>query len=222
MPPRRTQLAADIAATVTARNADGVNLDFEPMPNSLQSAYTAFVRDVKAALGSRQLTVATTGGAATWDEGYDLAALVAPGAADAIMAMGYDYNWGGSSRAGRSGSDREPVRARRRHGNGRLSRARPGEQAHLGRPLLRPRLDDPVVGDELVDLQVRIGLPGWGCRGGCLRAQLGTALPRRPIVGGDARPPVGRERRRSRGIATRARPTTPGCRATTRMPSLST
>ncbi len=97
---RRTQLAADIAATVSARNADGVNLDFEPMPNSLQSAYTAFVRAVKSALGSRQLTVATTGGAATWDEGYDLAALVAPGAADAIMVMGYDYNWSGSSRAG--------------------------------------------------------------------------------------------------------------------------
>ena len=45
-------------------------------------------------------TVATTGGAASWDEGYDLAALVAPGAADAIMAMGYDFNWSGSSRAG--------------------------------------------------------------------------------------------------------------------------
>jgi spore germination protein YaaH len=97
---RRAQLAADIASTVSARNADGVNLDFEPMPNSLQSAYVTFVRQVKAALGSRQLTVATTGGAATWDEGYDLAALVAPGAADAIMAMGYDYNWSGSSRAG--------------------------------------------------------------------------------------------------------------------------
>jgi spore germination protein YaaH len=99
-PTKRTQLAAEIAATVADRNADGVNLDFEPMPNSLEDAYTAFVRDVKAALGSRYLTVATTGGAASWDEGYDLAALVQPGAADAIMAMGYDFNWGGSSRAG--------------------------------------------------------------------------------------------------------------------------
>ena len=97
---KRNQLASEIAATVSARNADGVNLDFEPMPNSLQSQYTAFVRAVKAALGSRYLTVATTGGAATWDEGYDLAALVAPGAADAIMAMGYDFNWSGSARAG--------------------------------------------------------------------------------------------------------------------------
>jgi spore germination protein YaaH len=97
---RRSQLAAEIAATVAARNADGVNLDFEPMPNSLQSAYTTFVRDVKAALGSRYLTVATTAGAATWDEGYDLSGLVAPGAADALMVMGYDINWSGSSRAG--------------------------------------------------------------------------------------------------------------------------
>jgi hypothetical protein len=97
---KREQLAAEIAATVADRNADGVNLDFEPMPNSLEASYTAFVRAVKAALGSRYLTVATTGGAATWNEGYDLAGLVAPGAADAIMAMGYDFNWGGSARAG--------------------------------------------------------------------------------------------------------------------------
>jgi spore germination protein YaaH len=100
----RTRLANEIAASVKARNADGVNLDFEPMPNSLQSQYTAFVRTVKAALvsggGGSTLTVAATGGAASWDEGYDLAALSADGAADAIVAMGYDYSWSGSSRAG--------------------------------------------------------------------------------------------------------------------------
>ena len=76
---RRTQLADEIAAAVTARNADGVNLDFEPMPNSLQAAYTPFVATCRAALGAGSyLTVATTGGAATWDEGYDLAGLTAP------------------------------------------------------------------------------------------------------------------------------------------------
>jgi len=100
----RTRLATEIAAAVKARNADGVNLDFEPMPNSLEASYTAFVRDVKAALlragGGSTLTVAATGGAASWDEGYDLPGLVAPGAADAIMAMGYDYSWSGSARAG--------------------------------------------------------------------------------------------------------------------------
>jgi spore germination protein YaaH len=99
-PSARVALAAEIASTVAARNADGVNLDFEPMPNSLESQYVAFVREVKAALGGRYLTVATTGGAAAWDEGYDLAGLSAPGAADAIMVMGYDFSWSGSTRAG--------------------------------------------------------------------------------------------------------------------------
>jgi hypothetical protein len=39
-------------------------------------------------------------GAATWATGYDLAGLVAPGAADAVFVMGYDYSWSGSARAG--------------------------------------------------------------------------------------------------------------------------
>ncbi len=100
----RASLASDIAATVAARNADGVNLDFEPVPNSLQSQYTTFVREVKAALVAagvgNYLTVAATGGAAAWDEGYDLVGLTAAGAADAIMVMGYDFSWAGSARAG--------------------------------------------------------------------------------------------------------------------------
>ena len=102
--PNRAALAADIASAVAARNADGVNLDFEPVPNSLESQYTTFVREVKAALvasgAGSYLTVAATGGAAAWDEGYDLAGLTAAGAADAIMVMGYDFSWSGSARAG--------------------------------------------------------------------------------------------------------------------------
>jgi len=102
--PNRARLASDIAATVKARNADGVNLDFEPMANSLEALYTTFVREVKAALlaagAGSYLTVAATGGAAAWDEGYDLAGLTASGAADAIMVMGYDFSWAGSARAG--------------------------------------------------------------------------------------------------------------------------
>jgi spore germination protein YaaH len=108
----RARLARQIAAAVVARNADGVNLDFEPMPNSLESAYTRFVRAVKSELidqgAGRYLTVAATGGAASWDEGYELVDnadgnsddLVSPGSADAIMVMAYDFNWSGSARAG--------------------------------------------------------------------------------------------------------------------------
>jgi spore germination protein YaaH len=100
----RTRLVAAISSTVKSRNADGVNLDFEPVPASLRAQYTAFVRQLKAKLvadgAGSQLTVATTAGAGTWSTGYDLAGLTAPGAADALMVMAYDLNWSGSTRAG--------------------------------------------------------------------------------------------------------------------------
>jgi spore germination protein YaaH len=98
---RRVSLANEIAAAVAARNADGVNLDFEPMPGNLEAQYNAFVRAVRTALGSEpDLTVAVTGGSASWGDGYDLPTLVGTGAADALMVMGYDYAWSGSTRAG--------------------------------------------------------------------------------------------------------------------------
>ena len=105
----RTKLANEIAATVAARNADGVNLDFEPMPTALKTAYTAFVREVRTALGPEPyLTVAVTGGSASWGDGYDLAALTKADTADALMVMGYDYAWAGSSRAGGVAPMRSP------------------------------------------------------------------------------------------------------------------
>jgi len=100
----RSRLAGEIAASVKSRKADGVNLDFEPVPSSLRSQYTSFVREVKARLVSEGagsfLTVATMAGAGTWATGYDIAALSAPGAADALMVMAYDFHWSGSARAG--------------------------------------------------------------------------------------------------------------------------
>ncbi len=100
----RSRLATEIASAVKGRNADGVNLDFEPVPTSLRSAFTTFVRQVKAELARQNagsyLTVATMAGAGTWDTGYDIAALSATGAADALMVMAYDFSWSGSARAG--------------------------------------------------------------------------------------------------------------------------
>ena len=100
----RVNLINAIVATVRARNADGVNLDFEPVAIAQRDQFTSFVRQLKAALvsagvGSR-LTVCTMAGAATWATGYDLVGLVAPGAADALFVMGYDFSWSGSARAG--------------------------------------------------------------------------------------------------------------------------
>ncbi|HEX6139728.1 MAG TPA: cell wall-binding repeat-containing protein [Candidatus Limnocylindria bacterium] len=100
----RQRLIGEIASVLKARGADGVNLDFEPVPTSLKAAFTQFVREVKAglpALGAGSyVTVATMAGAASWATGYDLVGLTAAGAADAIMVMGYDLSWGGSARAG--------------------------------------------------------------------------------------------------------------------------
>jgi len=103
-PGARARLVDAIVTEVRNRNADGVNLDFEPVPTTLRDQYTSFVRQLKAGLvasgvGS-YLTVCTMAGAATWATGYDLAGLVSPGAADELFVMGYDFSWSGSSRAG--------------------------------------------------------------------------------------------------------------------------
>jgi spore germination protein YaaH/putative cell wall-binding protein len=100
----RSRLIGEIAGIISARQADGVNVDFEPVPTSLRAAFTDFIRDLKAGLvaagvGS-YLTVDTMAGAATWATGYDLAGLTAAGAADAVMVMAYDFSWSGSARAG--------------------------------------------------------------------------------------------------------------------------
>ena len=100
----RSRLVAAIVATIKNRAADGVNLDFEPVYTAQRDQYTSFVRQLKAGLlaagvGS-YLTVDTMAGAATWSTGYDVAALTASGAADALFVMGYDYSWSGSARAG--------------------------------------------------------------------------------------------------------------------------
>jgi spore germination protein YaaH len=100
----RAQLVNAIVAAVRDRNADGVNLDFEPVAVPQRDQYTSFVRQLKAALvaagvGS-YLTVCTMAGAGTWATGYDLAGLVSAGAADQLFVMGYDYSWSGSARAG--------------------------------------------------------------------------------------------------------------------------
>jgi spore germination protein YaaH len=100
----RARLVNEIVAVVRARGADGVNLDWEPVPTSLRSQYTSFVREVKQGLVANGagsfLTVATMAGAASWSTGYDVVGLTASGAADALMVMGYDFSWSGSSRAG--------------------------------------------------------------------------------------------------------------------------
>lgn len=100
----RARLVQEIAAAIRLRNADGVNIDFEPVNTGEREEFTSFIRQLKAGLvnaGVRSyLSVCTMAGAATWATGYDVAGLTASGAADHLFVMGYDYSWSGSERAG--------------------------------------------------------------------------------------------------------------------------
>jgi spore germination protein YaaH len=99
-PTARLNLARQAAAAVRARGADGINLDFEPIASGYGDEYAAFVRTVRAELNKQapgyQLTFDTTGSIGN----YPIEAATAPGGADAIFIMGYDYRTAGSGYAG--------------------------------------------------------------------------------------------------------------------------
>ena len=96
----RQNLARQAAAAVRDRGADGVNLDFEPLVPGYADEFVAFLKTMRSELNrirsGYQLTYDTTG----FIGNYPLEASVAPGAADAIFVMGYDYRTSGSSSAG--------------------------------------------------------------------------------------------------------------------------
>jgi Glycosyl hydrolases family 18 len=106
----RQKLADTIASQVAARNVDGVNFDFEPIPqSSAESAnFVDLVRRTRAALDQQALGYEVTVDSLGWigpasyqtTYGYDVAGLTAPGGADAMVIMGYDYKGAFQSAAG--------------------------------------------------------------------------------------------------------------------------
>ncbi len=90
-PKARTRLANEIATELVATGADGVNLDFEPMPAAVRDDFTLLVRELRGALDlarpGLQLTFDITASVDT----YDIAALTADDAADAVFLMAYDF-----------------------------------------------------------------------------------------------------------------------------------
>ena len=96
----RLNLAIQIAAAVRDRGADGVNLDFEPLAAGYETHFTALVRTLRAQLdkihAGYQLTFDTTG----FIGNYPIENATAPGGADAIFIMGYDYRGASSSPVG--------------------------------------------------------------------------------------------------------------------------
>ena len=99
-PTARSNLAKQVAAAVAERGADGVNLDFEPIVSGYADEFTALVRSVRSELDAiapgYQLTFDTTG----YIGNYPLEAATAPGGADAIFIMGYDYRGSSATQAG--------------------------------------------------------------------------------------------------------------------------
>lgn len=99
-PAARATLAHEIVAEIAAHKADGVNLDFEPVPAEVADDFLLLVRELRLALDASrpglQLTFDTTTGVNSWD----VAALTADDAADAVFVMGYDYRVAGAAIAG--------------------------------------------------------------------------------------------------------------------------
>ena len=97
---RRATLAKQIAAAVRDRGADGANLDFEPIVAGYADEFTALVRKVRSELNNvapgYQLTFDTMGSIGN----QPIANATAPGGADAVFIMGYDYRTAGSAYAG--------------------------------------------------------------------------------------------------------------------------
>jgi len=98
--PARVNLARQIAAAVRDRGADGVNLDFEPIVSGGADAFTALVRAVRAELDAVAPGYQLTFDAMGYIANYPIEAATAPGGADAIVIMGYDYKGASSGTAG--------------------------------------------------------------------------------------------------------------------------
>jgi spore germination protein YaaH len=98
--PYRRALARNIVAEVMERGADGVNLDFEPLPDEVSDEFTSFVRDLRARLDEARAGMQLTFDVTADVSAYDLPALVADDAADAVLLMGYDYRVASASRTG--------------------------------------------------------------------------------------------------------------------------
>jgi GH18 family chitinase len=96
----RRALAERIAQLVSERGFDGVNLDFEPMPEDLADEYVELVREVRAALDAVDAELHLSVDVVASLTGYDLAGLTADDAADLAIIMGYEFRTDGAQVAG--------------------------------------------------------------------------------------------------------------------------
>jgi spore germination protein YaaH len=106
----RATLADEIAEAVASAGADGVNLDFEPLPKSVSGEFVRLVRTVRRKLDAVDPSLQSTFDLTPDVESFPLHRLVADGAADAAILMGYEYRAAGSTVAGSIAPLRDPGR----------------------------------------------------------------------------------------------------------------
>ncbi len=99
-PEARRTAANQIADAVIERGVDGVNIDFEPIPDGQSSNFVKFVRLVRKTLDARKRGLQVTYDSTGYIHNYDVKALAKPGAADAVYIMGYQYRGVWSNQAG--------------------------------------------------------------------------------------------------------------------------
>ena len=134
------------------------------------------------------------------------------------MVMGYDFNWCGSARAGGVAPIDSPYALDVDTAMADYLELVPASKLIWGVPYYGRAWTTQSSAMNSLTCKSASVCPGGDAAAGAFGRSWASALRRRPIGGGDARPPLGRDRPGRRGTATRARPTTPGCRATTRMP----
>jgi spore germination protein YaaH len=97
---RQWNLIHTLINQLRARNGDGVNFDFESLPETMKENMVSFcrraVRGIKAELPAAEISVATP--AVNWSDREDLKSLAE--ICDYIIMMGYNYYWSGSTIAG--------------------------------------------------------------------------------------------------------------------------
>ena len=108
-PKARTRLANEIADELVATGADGVNLDFEPMPAEARDGFTLFVRELRSVLDAAKPGMQITFDITASVDQYDIPALTADDAADAVFLMAYDFIGNGAAHAASHSPLDEPV-----------------------------------------------------------------------------------------------------------------
>ena len=151
-PANRARLVGEIIGIIRGRGADGVNVDFEPVPSSLRTQFTTFIRELKAGLRERRrrLVPHRRDDGRCRGLGHRLRRRRADRCRCCRRADGDGLRLPlvrlGAGRRRRADRERHDLRLRRC--DARSPGARAGRQADLGHPLLRAGLEHDHPGAE--------------------------------------------------------------------------